>query len=131
MKEKYVNPLVCFGVLGFTTVFLFSLVDTLFFSQDLKATVNGYIYGMVFMGVFIGGGFLVAEIYSRRENTENAENKENGCEHDFKELLRIEHYLFRRFIRLKDSVYSKCVKCKIMRHDNDGDLFYGKGEKPE
>ena len=44
------------------------------------------------------------------------------CKHKFKEVCRIK----RKFLifRLKDSIYSKCSKCGILRHDNDGDLFY-------
>jgi hypothetical protein len=50
------------------------------------------------------------------------------CEHEFEFQFAFEHPAFKilglTVRRQKLSSYSKCKKCGILRHDNDGDLFY-------
>lgn len=44
------------------------------------------------------------------------------CQHEFEHLT----FVRRKFLWFTTSIqsYSKCVKCGILRHDNDGDLFW-------
>ena len=46
------------------------------------------------------------------------------CKHDFKPLKQFKFFSFPRG-------YSKCTKCGILRHDEDGHLFFNPKEARE
>ena len=42
------------------------------------------------------------------------------CKHSWNEVIRFKKRLL--VLRFRDSVYSQCSKCGVIRHDNDGEI---------